>query len=101
MRKDEKNLMNAACDILIQFCQHYDCAHCPMTLHFKPCVECPVETICKILNKAEQTFGTCGHVKIGIALGRHEFPYCEINNAGELGCNCEDCESFEVKNGLA
>ena len=97
MTKIEKNKLDAALKIFLQLCEHNDCFHCPLTLYFKPCVECPVETVASLLNQPERSFDTCKHVVSGLALGRHEFTCCEITHKAKDFCNCEDCPNYEQK----
>ena len=69
----------------------------PVVYVFAPSEECPKTILENVLNRPEQTFDDCAHVKTGKTIIGGEITYCEI--CGPITrCNCEDCEDFKPKN---
>lgn len=101
MRESDIDLLRGAMKTLQDFCRTEGapgaCTDCPMYVYFLPHGECPKVTLETVLNRPEQTFDDCGHVKTGNTTIGSKITYCEINGC-ITRCNCEDCEDFKPKN---
>ena len=101
MRESDIDLLRGALKNLQGFCADEGraggCLDCRLYMFFAPNEECPKTILETVLNRPEQTFDDCGHVKTGKTIFDSEITYCEINGC-ITRCDCEDCEDFIPKN---